>query len=413
MKYKIQLFGLFTGLMISLASAQPEGYNSNYYGAHTQPVQGMQPYAVNAPSNMPPQSQVITVGQRNAGVSTILGGTVIPFRQVTLTAEIPGRIEFIAGREGDKFNQGEMLIAIDDDELVAQREQALANLNNSYLALRNSQMQYGREWWAPQSRNINRMPGMGLPSLFDQFFTRNLGSGMGYGNPWLERYTDLYSSGTQMGQAQGQHLAALSQLRGIDAKLRDSRTLSPFEGVIVQKMVEAGDTVQPGQPLLKFADLTDLQLAVEVPSRLLSGVREGMVVPAMLDFNNQFVDVRVAQIYPMGNTQRHTITVKFDLPVGVSAWPGTYAEVMLPDSGTQSETLIEIPRSAVIQRGSLPVVYVIKGDRRELRLVRLGASYAEGSVTVLAGLNPGEQVLINPPPGVTSGWHKQPRTMDQ
>lgn len=413
MKYKIQLFGLFTGLMISLASAQPEGYSSNYYGAYTQPVQGMQPYAINAPSNMPPQSQVITVGQRQAGVSTILGGTVIPFRQVTLTAEIPGRIEFIAGREGDKFNQGEMLIAIDDDELVAKREQALANLNNSYLALRNSQMQYGREWWAPQSRDINRMPGMGLPSLFDQFFTRNMGSGMGYGNPWLERYTDLYSSGTQMGQAQGQHLAALSQLRGIDAKLRDSRTLSPFEGVIVQKMVEAGDTVQPGQPLLKFADLTDLQLAIEVPSRLLGGVREGMVVPAMLDFNNQFVDVRVAQIYPMGNTQRHTITVKFDLPVGVSAWPGTYAEVMLPDSGTRTETLIEIPKSAVVQRGSLPIVYVIKGDRRELRLVRLGASYAEGSVTVLAGLNPGEQVLINPPPGVTSGWHKQPKTMEQ
>jgi multidrug efflux pump subunit AcrA (membrane-fusion protein) len=354
-----------------------------------------------------PQMQVVTVGQRQAGASTILGGTVVPFREVTLTAEMPGRIEYIAGREGDRFNQGELLLAVDDDELMAKREQAMANLNNSYLALRNSQMQYGREWWAPQSRNINRMPGMGLPSLFDQFFTRNIGSGMGYGNPWLERYTDLYSSGTRMGQAQGQHLAAVSQLREIDARLRDSRTLAPFNGVIVQKMVEAGDTVQPGQPLVKYADLTDLQLAIEVPSRLLGAVQKGMVVPAILDFNNQYVDVRVAQIYPMGNMQRHTITVKFDLPVGTSAWPGTYAEVMLPDTSVDAKTLIEIPESAVAKRGSLPAVYVVKGDKRELRLVRLGKSYAAGMVTVSAGLKPGEQVWVNPPSGATSDWDKK------
>jgi len=176
-------------------------------------------------------------------------------------------------------------------------------------------------------------------------------------------------------------------------------------------MAEAGDTVQPGQPLLKFADLTDLQLAVEVPSRLLTGVQVGMVVPAILDFNNQYIDVRVAQIYPIGNAQRHTITVKFDLPVGTYAWPGTYAEIMLPDQSEQTEQLIEIPRTAVVERGSLPIVYVIKNNRRELRLVRLGKSYSSNTVTVLAGLNDGDQVLINPPPGVTSGWHNKPDKM--
>jgi multidrug efflux pump subunit AcrA (membrane-fusion protein) len=158
---------------------------------------------------------------------------------------------------------------------------------------------------------------------------------------------------------------------------------------------------------VKYADLTDLQLAIEVPSRLLGAVQKGMVVPAILDFNNQYVDVRVAQIYPMGNMQRHTITVKFDLPVGTSAWPGTYAEVMLPDTSVDAKTLIEIPESAVAKRGSLPAVYVVKGDKRELRLVRLGKSYAAGMVTVSAGLKPGEQVWVNPPSGATSDWDKK------
>lgn len=409
MKKACLSFLIVSCLATSVVNAQTPAQGAYYYDAYGQLVNNNTQVAVM--NNAPTALQVVTVGQRQAGVSTILGGTVVPFREVTLTAEVPGRVEYIAGREGDRFNQSEVLVAIDDDELVAKREQLLANLNNSYLALRNSQMQYGREWWAPESRNINRMPGMGLPSLFDQFFTRNMGSGMGYGNPWLERYTDLYSSGTQMGQAQGMHMAALSQLREIDARLRDTRTLSPFNGVIVRKLVEAGDTVQPGQPLLKFADLTDLQLAVEVPSRLLGGVQEGMVVPAILDFNNQFVDVRVAQIYPMGNTQRHTITVKFDLPVSTRAWPGTYAEIMLPDQGHAPENLVEIPESAVIERGSLPVVYVVQNNRSELRLVRLGKSYSSGMVTVLAGLKPGEQIIANPSPGMTSDWLKKPETL--
>ncbi len=401
----------FMSVLTSFASAQTPTASTYNYNAHGQLVKIDSQLKQNI--NLPLPMQVVTVGQRQAGVSTILGGTVVPYRQVTLTAEISGRVEFIAGREGDRFNQAEVLVAIGNDKLVAKREQALANLNNSYLALRNQQMQYGREWWAPQSRDINRMPGMGMPALFDQFFTRNLGSGMGHGNPWLERYTDLYSSGTQVGQARGRHMAALSQLREIDANLRDSRTLSPFNGVIVAKMAEAGDTVQPGQVLLKFADLADLQLAVEVPSRLLSGVQTGMVVPAILDFNNQYIDVRVAQIYPVGNARRHTITVKFDLPVGTFAWPGTYAEIMLPDQDEATEQLIEIPRSAVVERGSLPIVYVIKNNRRELRLIRLGKSYSSNTVTVLAGLNSGDQVLVNPPPGVTSGWHNKPGNSKQ
>ncbi len=395
MKIKILSIFVLGFALSSIAYSQTAEDNSFYYD-----------------KSMQSQAQVITVGERTTGVSTILSATVVPYREATFSAEMPGRIEYIAGREGDQFNPEEVLVAIDSEKLQAKRGQVMANLNNAYLALRNSQMQYSKEWSSPQSNNINQMPGMGMPSMFDKMFTNKIGQGMGYGDPWLDRYTDLYSSGTQMGQAQGQHLAALSKLREIDASLRDTRTVSPFNGVIIEKMVEAGDTVQVGQPLLKFADLSNLQLSVEIPSRLISAVQKGMVIPAMLDFNNQYVDVRLAQIYPMGNVNRHTITVKFDLPVGINAWPGTYAEIMLPDNTKANESLIEIPSSAVIKRGSLPIVYVVHNNRRELRLIRLGASYAQGRVTVLAGLKVGEQVLVYPPAGVKSGWYKEPGSME-
>ena len=46
--------------------------------------------------------------------------------------------------------------------------------------------------------------------------------------------------------------------------------------MITKKLVEVGDTVQPGQPMLEFADIQYLQVQVEVPARIMPGVREGM-----------------------------------------------------------------------------------------------------------------------------------------
>ena len=91
-----------------------------------------------------------------------------------------------------------------------------------------------------------------------------------------------------------------------------------------------GDTVQPGQPLLNYADVEYLQVEVDVPARLRPGLREGMMVKAELDLNNRQIPVRVAQVFPMADPQRHTVKVKFDLPQGVSE-PGMYAKVMVPD----------------------------------------------------------------------------------
>ncbi len=137
--------------------------------------------------------------------------------------------------------------------------------------------------------------------------------------------------GTQLTQAHNQALTAQSQIEEIDAKLRDTRSFAPFDGVITRKMVEEGDTVQPGQPLLEFADLTYLQVEVDVPVRLMPGLKKGMLIPARLDVGNVRVDVRVAQIFPSADPIRHTVTVKFDLPVNVPGGPGMYAEVMVPD----------------------------------------------------------------------------------
>lgn len=335
-----------------------------------------------------------------------LGGTVIPYKEVTLSAQLPGRIKYLAGREGDEHKSGTLLVAIDERELLAKRQAAYAQFANADAALRNAGAQFTRELWSPKTKESPG--GMGMPNLFDQMFVNPMESVMGNRSEPAARSIDLYSSHIGVQQAQNAIIQAQAEIQAIDSKLRDAQSLAPFDGVITKKFIEVGDTVQPGQPLLQFADLTYLQVEVDVPARLRPGLNMGMMLKAQLDVGDQVVPVRLAQIYPMADVQRHTVKMKFDLPQGVSA-PGMYVKVLIPDFNAPGQDNPVIPTSAIRFNGSLPGVYVVNDEgKSELRLIRVGEELAPGMTTVLSGLRAGEKVLRDPGSNLTSGWTAPP-----
>jgi multidrug efflux pump subunit AcrA (membrane-fusion protein) len=343
---------------------------------------------------------VITVRVAPHGGYVILGGSVIPLKEVTLAAQMPGRVVNIAGEEGDEFAAGTELVKINDDDLQAKKSAAEAQLTSSQNAMQNAQVQYNRELWNPRVYNPRPMAGMGMPSMFDGFFNNVDDSsflpGGGSGNKSIERHADLVTQGTQVASARSHVTEAESGLRAINAKLRDTKAIAPFDGVIMKKMVEIGDTVQPGQPLIIFSYSKFLRIQVEVPARLMPGLKKGMIVPARLDVGNTQINARIAQISPIADTKQHTVTVKFDLPEGVPGGAGMYAEVMIPDINSPTQALPVIPKSAINQRGSLPSVRVLdENNVPRMRLIRTGIELGGDSIIVLSGLKPGEKILTN------------------
>jgi len=347
--------------------------------------------------------QTVGATVETVGTTATIAGTVIPYKEVTLSAQIPGQINLMAGREGDSFTSGTPLIGIADDKIRARRDAIVAQIMSAQAALSNAQVQYSRELWSPRiNQGLSRSTGMGVPAMFDRFFTRPFASASGLTNPYLQRYADLQGQVSGVQQANSALLSARARLDEIDARLRDARLNAPFDGIITKKMVEIGDTVQPGQPLVKFAYVGYLRIQAEVPVRLVAGLRRGMFVPAKLDALGQPVKARVAQIYPIADSARHTVTVKFDLPRGVPGGPGMYAELQLPDTSRPGARLATVPRSALIQRGSLPGVYVLKDGRPALRLVRVGGPVGKDRVTILSGLDGSEQIIVTPPNGAAA-----------
>lgn len=350
-------------------------------------------------------AEIVRVEAVESLSSSVLGSTVIPYKEVTLSAQIPGAVKFVAGEAGAAFKQGDVIIQVDEAQLLAKRNAILAQISMAHASVQNSQAQYTRELVSPRSKDIGAMPGFGLPAMFDMTMVRPFAdSMMGNYDSDMGRYSDLMSSATGVSQAQSTVQQALSQLQEIDAALRDAKSVAPFEGIVLEKMVEVGDTVQPGQPLIKYGYVKYKRLQADVPSGLVNNLSEGMVVPAKIDSNTTTM-VKVSQIYPVADPSRHTVTVKFDLPVDAVAAPGMYAEVYLPETKKGGAKTVVIPKTALLRGRSLPSVLVVNNNNTsELRLIRLGADQGENKVEVVSGLTDDERIIDAPPATATSGW---------
>lgn len=358
-------------------------------------------------ANLVPDNEIYTVSANSTSSSAILGGTVLPIKMVNLIAQMPGEVKFIAGQEGDSFDMGTTLVGLDRSTLLQKRKAAVAGLRSAQAGLSNAQVQYKREAESPNAMG-NSMLG-GVPSMFSMF-SDPMREFSGQGDPDYERYSSMYGQNVQISTARDQIDQARAGIAELDANLENLMSVAPYKGVIVKKMVEVGDIVQPGMPLVVFADTSIMQIQVEVPARLISNLNENSVVSARLDRGSTLIPAKVSRIFPMANQGGHTTTVKFELPIGTNAKAGMYAEIMVPTNGNAAKPLAVIPESAISWRGSLPAVFAISADktRLKMRTLRLGSSSGKGMISILSGLSIGDKILKQPLASTRTGSYMAP-----
>lgn len=320
---------------------------------------------------------------------------------VNMLAQMPGDVEFIAGEEGDAFQHGTALVRLDISALLEKRQQALTQLASAEAGHRNAVVQYNREVLNPNSQS-NAMMG-GLPSMFTMF-SDPVRSMTGRGAPGYERHSNLVGQSTQVQTAANSVAQARAAIAELDDNIENATSRAPFNGVIVAKMVEKGDIVQPGMPLVSFADTSRMQIQVEVPARLVSQLTEGQTVMARLDRGGDVLPVTVDRIFPMAQQGGHTTTVKFGIPQGVQVQVGTYAEILLQDQSRVTTSQPVIPMSAIVWRGSLPAVFVVMDDGSlKMKTLRTGSQTGDGMISVITGVRAGDRILRNPTASTRSG----------
>lgn len=166
-------------------------------------------------------------------------------------------------------------------------------------------------------------------------------------------------------------------------------------GVVVEKLVLAGQRIMAGETLYRVADLTVVWVEGEVFEQDLAAVRTGLPVTAEFEsFPGERWTGRITYVYPTLNPDTRTARVRVELPNhGLRLKPGMYATFLF--TSPRRADALSVPRSAVLSTGERSLVFVRRTDGRlEPRTVRVGAA-AGDRVEVLAGLAAGETVVAS------------------
>ncbi len=166
---------------------------------------------------------------------------------------------------------------------------------------------------------------------------------------------------------------------------------APRSGVVVNRGVTVGTSVDPSTTLLTIADLSRVWILAEVPETHIATVHLG--TRAQVDFPGSGqapFDARIDFIYPTLSERTRTLRVRLSAanPRGTLR-PGLYGTVAFESTGP---SVITVPRDAVVDTGMQQHVFVATGDHFEPRPVTLGVQLAN-RVEIRSGLEEGEQVV--------------------
>ncbi|PWR25367.1 efflux transporter periplasmic adaptor subunit [Zavarzinia aquatilis] len=212
-----------------------------------------------------------------------------------------------------------------------------------------------------------------------------------------ERARTLFAQRAGTARARDEAVARLATTKAAlqlaEAQFAKTRILAPFGGILGLRAVSIGDVVQPGQTLVNLESIDPLKLDFAVPETMLARLAVGQAVDVAVDAlpGERFAGT-VYAIDPAIDEAGRAIRLRALVPNADGRLrPGLFARVRL-DTARAGES-VTVPEQALIARHGKTYVYkVIDGAAVETE-VSLGRRLT-GSVEVVAGLSPGDTVVV-------------------
>ncbi len=185
-----------------------------------------------------------------------------------------------------------------------------------------------------------------------------------------------------------------------EAAFKEARTMldyttitAPFDGTITNKIANIGDLASPGKLLLQIENGDALQVLAQVPEALLLKVKKGDSLSVQIPAASQVLTGEVAEVAPAADPMSRTAPVKINIPSGPDLRVGQFARISL--AGTDETTLM-VPQTAVLAKGQMDIIFTVEGTAKtaRMRLVKTGVAH-DGEIEILAGLEPGEVIVVS------------------
>ncbi len=304
------------------------------------------------------QGPTIPVRMISVPVKFFAVGTVEPIEPVTLASRILGKVILSRLHSGEPVSRNEILIQLDQSQLTAQLNQAIAARSLAEVELHQATIDYRR-----------------AADLFKTADVTQAGMDM---------------ADTRLAAAKARLASTLAVTQNARTQLNYAAIHCPINGVVMEKNVNVGDTIMPGQTLATLYSPGRLQLTTVVPESLQRHISLGQALVVRLSGFRKPIAVHVRRILPRVSIQTRSFLVKVagTFPAGI--FPGMFGRLEIP---IWQEKVLVVPTDAIERIGQLDMVRIISGGAPQRQIVQPGRHFGDLR-EILSGVTVGEKLAV-------------------
>ncbi|MBT3312020.1 MAG: efflux RND transporter periplasmic adaptor subunit [Desulfobacterales bacterium] len=324
-------------------------------------------------------------------------GTVNARTTSTISGEIMGAVKSIHVREGDFVEKGDLLVELDDRQVSANLRKAEAGLKEARRALKSA-----------QSSRESAVAGAELAkSTFNRY--KILLNEKSVSRQKYDEVDARYrQSKASLNQTQelieaGKHRVqqAEASVESAKARKKDANVIAPYSGKITLKMIDIGDLVSPGTPILTLEKKGAFCVTLDIPEEHIESIRLGQKASVSIpSLQEESVKGIVGRIDPAADKKSRSFRIKVALPDNQKFRSGVFARVAIP---VGEAGMILIPENSVLRNGQLTGFYLV--DEKNIvhfRIIRTGRVFKD-LIEVISGIRAGDRYIVAPSPEIEDG----------
>ncbi len=304
----------------------------------------------------PPVVKIAVAKERTVQPIVVLPGTVISRQDTVLTAELDGKLEYIADT-GDYGKAGEPLAGIDSKTLEIEVRAARSKVGEILPQL---------EFYTNEEKRLAKLSA-------DDNASRS-----------LQEQTKA-----QRDELSGRLQSAKLELERVEDRLGRSLVLAPTDGIVAERHRRPGEYIKNGESLLRYVDISQLEVYIRVPANSVAGLTVGAMVELSAAGQSQ-KQGRVRVVVPVADgSQLYEVRISYQ----GSDWPAGLAVRAKVPSAMPRQGIV-IPRAALVIRSYGVNVFRVTSDNM-VEQIPVKVLYGEGDdVEVQSELQAGDQLVV-------------------
>ena len=348
-----------------------------------------------------PRAREVVVGVARistAGSATVLNasGYVTARRRATVSSKVTARVIEVLIEEGMEVKEGQIVARLDDSNVGASFRLAEAEFRAARTSLEETRVQL-----AESKLRLDRTKALVADDVVSQAELDR-----------VQAETDSIEA--RLERQREDEAVADRRVAVWKQQLEDTVIRAPFDGIVTTKNAQPGEMISPVSAgggftrtgIGTIVDMSSLEIEVDVNESYINRVRSGQEVEAALDAYPEWkIPCHVIAIVPTADRDRATVRVRIGFEaLDPRILPDMGVKVAFRDDQPEQEgrRAVAISKKAIREDSGRDIVFVVTGESVERRAVNVASTEGDQAL-ILAGLDGGEQVVVEGPEDLTDG----------